>query len=99
MNLTTIDDLALMSTRSRVTVLDDDLKVASIQRVGADIHLRFATVAGATYRFERTDRLAAPINWTAVSGAGQVSGTGASVEVIDPGGATSRQRFYRIKLN
>ena len=81
------------------TILDDDFKVTAIQQVGSDIRLRFTTAVGASYRLERATSLVAPIDWNAIPSAAHVPGTGALVEVIDPGGGVSAQRFYRIVTN
>ncbi len=76
------------------TILDDDsLPVATIELSGSDVIIRFTTVPDRMYRVERAvDLSMAP--WTTV--ADQIAGTGAIVQVEDPGGAGHASRFYRI---
>lgn len=69
------------------------LKVTRMQADGNDIELSFPTVEGKTYRLERSATLAVG-SWTPVQE--DIPGTGAEVQVNDPGGAGHARRFYRI---
>ena len=98
-NLSGPTNATIADNQGRCTILDDDLRVASVEILGADVRLRFTTQTNQTYRVERTDSLATPIIWEVVSGATNVPGTGAPVELIDAAAAGQAQRFYRVRLN
>ena len=66
-----------------------------LARSGNDIALSFVTEVGQNYRLESTDILA-PAAWTIV--ADILPGNGSSMQVIDTGGATHPQRFYRARM-
>jgi hypothetical protein len=97
--LSTVSNAILADNQGVGTILDDDFKLAAIAFAGADVRLSFATEPGQSYRVERTDSLDAPIPWEPVPGAETLAGTGALVEVLDPGAANRTQRFYRVRLN
>jgi len=98
-NLSSPTNATIADSQGRCTILDDDLRVASVEILVADVRLRFTTQTNQTYRVERTDSLAAPMVWEVVSGATNVPGTGAPVELIDAAAAGQAQRFYRVRLN
>ena len=79
------------------TILDDDFKVTVQATTGGDARLNFTTQTNRTYRVERTDDLTPPVTWSAVPGAETVPGTGASVQVLDPGAMIQPKRFYRVR--
>jgi hypothetical protein len=69
------------------------LKFSQVNAVGGDTQLSFATVAGKTYRIERSDSLA-PDSWAVVQD--NIAGTGGVVTYSDTNGAGQPKRFYRI---
>ena len=86
----------LGNTRGICTIRDDDFKVTVLATAGGDAQLSFATQTNRTYRVERTDNLAPPVEWTSVIGAATVPGTGSNVTVLDPGALNQPKRFYRV---
>jgi len=55
----------------------------------------FPSVAGRTYRVERSDTLAGG-SWTILLD--NIAGTGAVLQITDSGGASQARRFYRVLL-
>ena len=72
------------------------LRVTQTQRTGNDIHVFFTSVVGKSYRAEFRDSLTSGPDWASLPGYTEVAGTGASIDVVDPGAATLGKRFYRI---
>jgi hypothetical protein len=74
-------------------------RVTSIVRTSTHPQISFTTASGYTYRVEYKNSLS-DLTWTAVSGAEQVSGSGAIMAVADPNAntATLSRRFYRVVL-
>ncbi len=62
---------------------------------GADVMVRFGSVAGRAYRLERATRLEGA-DWTPIGGL--VPGTGGVMEVIDSGAAAAAPGFYRLRV-
>ena len=71
------------------------LKISQLQLVGNDHVLSFPSVAGKTYRVERSDTLAAG-SWTTLQD--NIAGTDGILLVTDVGAAFQSRRFYRIVL-
>jgi len=71
------------------------LKISQLQISGADYVVSFSSVAGKTYRVERSDTLANG-SWTTVSN--NIAGTGGVLQVTDTGAAAQPKRFYRVVL-
>lgn len=71
------------------------LRISGISISGNDFVVSFSTVAGKTYRVERSDTLAAG-SWTTLLD--NIAGTGGTVQVTDVGAAAQSKRFYRIVL-
>lgn len=72
------------------------LKITAIDIIGTDNRVTFNSVADKKYDVERTPTLQ-PISWGAVTQG--VAGTGAAIQIIDPGAATNAPgRFYRVRL-
>jgi fibronectin type 3 domain-containing protein len=69
------------------------LRVTRLHTSESDIVLHFPTVAGRSYRLERSGTLLEG-SWTMVED--NITGTGAEIQVTDPDGATDVKRFYRI---
>jgi hypothetical protein len=69
------------------------LRVTRLHTSESDIALHFPTVAGRSYRLERSGTLLEG-SWTMVED--NITGTGAEIQVTDPDGATDVKRFYRI---
>ncbi|MEO7097990.1 MAG: autotransporter-associated beta strand repeat-containing protein [Luteolibacter sp.] len=69
------------------------LRVDAIAISGTDVVASFPSVAGKTYRLERSDTLASD-SWVTVQT--NIAGTGGVVQLTDTGAATQTQRFYRI---
>jgi hypothetical protein len=72
--------------------------IADVQLQGQDIVLSFATVAGKSFRVERTENLQPPVAWTPVNSAVGVAGTGGILVVTDFGALAQPMRFYRVRL-
>ena len=73
--------------------------VAAIQSVrvqGADVIVRFNTVAGKVYRLEKAARIEAQV-WTTVGAV--MPGTGDALEKTDAGAAGSSRFFYRMRIS
>ena len=68
------------------------IRITSLQLAGANVIIRFETVAGFTYVLEHTDALNG--NWAA--NGTNVTGTGGLVEVTDTG-ISPTSRFYRVR--
>lgn len=71
------------------------LKLSQIQSNGSDMVVSFATVAGKTYRLERSDTLQSG-SWVSVQT--NISGTGGVVQITDAGAAAQAKRFYRVTV-
>ncbi|MEO7099565.1 MAG: LamG-like jellyroll fold domain-containing protein [Luteolibacter sp.] len=69
------------------------LHASSFVISGNDVILSFDSVAGKTYRLERSDTLESG-SWTTVQD--QISGTGGILPITDAGAAAHSTRFYRI---
>jgi hypothetical protein len=67
--------------------------IKSLTKVDDNIHIQFKSVAGRHYRVEWTDDLATG-NWNVLTD--DVVGTGEMMKVIDAGGGTLKQCFYRV---
>jgi hypothetical protein len=72
----------------------DDLQITSIQVIGNDVSVSFATT-NRLYYVQRIDDLGTG-TWTTFTN--NVPGTGGIVSVLDPNAATLPQRFYRVGL-
>jgi len=73
--------------------------VASVQSIrlnGADVIVRFNTVAGKVYRLEKAAHVEAQ-SWTTVGTV--MPGTGAALEATDAGAAGSTRFFYRVSIS
>lgn len=68
-------------------------KLSAATLNGGAVNFSFATVAGAQYIVEYTDRLAAP-QWNELQ---TISGTGGEVQFSEPS-PTGPQRFYRLRM-
>ena len=70
------------------------VRIAATRFLGGQMEITFPSVAGKTYRIERTDSLTNPF-WTVV--AENIAGTGADVDVL---ARTDGQRsgFYRVRV-
>ncbi len=79
-------------------ILNDDMiptpEVTAFDVDGGVITMRFDTVAGRSYRIERSDSLAAP-NWVVVT---EIAGSGSEVQVSDTADPGRPQRFYRLVM-
>ena len=75
----------------------DALRILALEQSGSRLRLSFATVPGHSYSVEFTDTLGAA--WSGLSS--PLPGTGSPVWLwtTNAGGAGTRQRFYRVKLN
>lgn len=71
------------------------LRVNAIAMGGSDVAVSFPSVAGKTYRLERSETLQSD-SWQPVQD--NIAGTGESLQVIDPGGTTQIKRFYRLVI-
>jgi len=90
-----------MTNAQEFTAGTDPRNAASVFRVsglavnGNDVLLSFPTVAGRTYRLERSDSLLNG-SWAPVHE--NIPGTGGTVQVADPNGAHQAKHFYRIVI-
>ena len=62
---------------------------------GSDVRVSFTTLAGRSYRVERTDNLISG-PWSTV--ANSISGSGGTVQITHSNGAAAPRRFYRAGL-
>jgi len=69
------------------------LQISQLQVSGSDMLVSFASVAGKTYRVDRSDTLQ---NGSWVTVQDNIAGTGATIQITDSGGASSGKRFYRV---
>jgi hypothetical protein len=71
--------------------------ITEVRLVGlsVDVAITFNTVAGHHYVVEKSDDF---VNWSAVTGAGNVTGTGSTATVYDVGGGCQASRIYRARL-
>jgi hypothetical protein len=72
------------------------LAITACDLVGSDTRISVRTALDKSYTLESATSLQPP-NWTTVTQS--VAGTGGTVPIIDPGGATNAPvRFYRVRL-
>jgi hypothetical protein len=69
------------------------LRVTNVAETGNDFVITFASVAGKSYELQRSADVTG--GWTPFT---NVTAAGNSTQVIDPGGASQPQRFYRVRL-
>lgn len=74
---------------------DFSLRITRVNLVGTNLHVRFTTYAGQSYRIEGTVNLAGAVWGT---DADAIAGTGIEVE-FDLGAVEPQQRFYRVQRN
>jgi autotransporter-associated beta strand protein len=88
-----------MTNASEYTAGTDPQNPASALRVSAiatdanDVSVSFPSVAGKTYRLERSETLQDG-SWSPVQE--NIAGTGGALQVIDSGGMAQTKRFYRL---
>jgi len=71
------------------------LRVSGIAINGSDVVVSFPSVAGKTYRIERSDTLQSG-SWVTVQA--NIAGTNGVVQMIDSGAAAQLKRFYRVVI-
>jgi hypothetical protein len=71
------------------------LRITSINVTGSDTRVSFSSALDKNYNVESTGILQPP-NWTSVTQ--NVAGTGGSIQIINPGGATNAANYYRVRL-
>ena len=71
------------------------LRITQLAKGGNDMVISFTSIAGKTYRMERSDTLQSG-SWTTVQD--NIAGTGGIVQITDAGAAASSKSFYRIVL-
>jgi hypothetical protein len=69
------------------------LQISQLQVSGSDMLVSFASVAGKTYRVDRSDTLQ---NGSWVTVQDNIAGTGATIQITDSGGAGAGRHFYRV---
>lgn len=69
------------------------LKITRLEPAGDDLLVAFPSVAGRSYRVERSLTLDAG-SWTTIQGA--VAGTGGEIQIVDTDVAALPRRFYRV---
>ena len=69
------------------------LRIVAVEKSGADVVVRFTSLAGGLFRVERSDDLSAG-SWTIVTD--NVPGTRGILSAPDPGAANAPRRFYRV---
>jgi hypothetical protein len=97
-NLQNASNAAFHDTQGVAKIRDDDFVITSVEVLGADVRIRFTTVAGRMHRVERAATPDGNGGWSPVPGAENVPGTGGIVPVTDLGGARSAQQFYRVRV-
>lgn len=70
------------------------LSIDAIDRSGGDVAVSFRSVLGQTYRVEWSG-VYPGATWNLVTS--NLAGTGATLQVVDPGAASAAQRFYRVQ--
>ncbi len=70
------------------------LLIGSVAANGADLTVNFSSVSGITYRIEFKNDLTAA--WSLF--ADQILGTGATIQLTDPGAASFPRRYYRLDV-
>jgi uncharacterized repeat protein (TIGR01451 family) len=89
----------LATAQVQATILNDDslppLVINHYEWQGPNLNLSFDTIAGRSYRIERSDTLTSN-SWIII--ADQVHGTGQAVVVSDVDAASRVQGFYRLVL-
>ena len=70
---------------------DPNLRLATPEKVGPDIRLRFNTVLGRTYQVESKDEITGL--WNVLSN--NITGDGSAKQALDTGAASLPRRFYR----
>jgi len=91
----------VMTNFQEYTAGTNPLDPASVLRLemqvsGRDITLSFASVPGKTYVIERAAALGATTSWTIV--ADNISGTGATISIVDSNALDQSTGFYRVRL-
>jgi hypothetical protein len=71
------------------------LIITSINVTGADNRVSFSSALDKNYNVESTGSLQ-PADWSSVTQ--NVAGTGGSMQIVDPGGATNSANYYRVRL-
>jgi hypothetical protein len=71
------------------------LRITSLNVTGSDTRVSFSSALDKNYNVESTGILQPP-NWTSVTQ--NVAGTGGSIQIINPGGATNAANYYRVRL-
>jgi len=90
-----------MTNAAEYTAGTDPKSASSVLRVNAiatnanDVAMSFPSVAGKTYRLERSETLQDG-SWLPVQN--NIAGTGDVLEVVDPGGMAQTKRFYRLVI-
>jgi hypothetical protein len=84
---------ATLASHSRGTCIITEVQIADIS---VDTTIRFHTIMNRNYILERSD--IGLNNWTTVSGADKVPGTGGLVTVVDKGSGCTSGRIYRASL-
>ena len=70
-------------------------RILGVDQVGADVQVRFSSVAGRLYRLERNEQFPAGV-WMP---AGQViEGTGGPLSILDPGASALPNAIYRLSV-
>ncbi len=77
------------------TSASSELRVTAVDPVGSDSRISFPSVLGFTYRVEYRDDLKTG-NWNVLTD--QISGTGAAIQITDPGATALPKRFYRVSI-
>ena len=72
------------------------LRITQAAPSGNDFIIQFNTVAGKIYAIEWQTDLTSTNAWTSL--ATNITGTGTSIQVTDPGAAVQPRRFYRIRV-
>jgi beta-galactosidase len=70
-------------------------RVSGLTMSGGDVFVSFPSVAGKSYRLERSDTLQSG-SWTTVQD--NIAGTGGTIAITDTGAAAQSKRFYRVVL-
>ena len=69
------------------------LRLGQVQVSGSSVTISFPSILGKSYRLERADTLPAS-SWTVILD--YFTGTGGTMQVVDPNGAAQPTRFYHI---
>ncbi len=92
--LTSASDLPTNFVNTGIVIENRERRILTAEKLGANFTVTVTGHAGHTYQLQRTDTLGGP--WANIGPA--FAGTGTTLTLTDPTGATGPQRFYRVAV-